>query len=247
MIKLTRPDEPEYLAEKRAGWTTSLLQAVEAHGSYQAIPQPEKTRLVSYYLHDKIREPLFAAAFYKCAFCESKPADGGSAVQVEHFYPKSRYPKSCFSWENFLPACGKCNQAKSDLDTKVTAIINPYEDDPQMLLSWGILKLKPLSNNAKARATIREIRLNSDRLLDLRRDLLSDIEKRSVKLGVKIEEYEAANDKRQMESCKFDLEEFVAVFEDLMKPEQSHSFFCTEIISEDEFYLRAKSILTPNQ
>ena len=43
----------------------------------------------------------------RCMYCE----DNG-AYQVEHFRPKSLYPRLVFAWANFLYACGQCNGPK---------------------------------------------------------------------------------------------------------------------------------------
>ena len=42
----------------------------------------------------------------RCQYCEDSAAD-----EVEHFYPKDLFPEYCFSWENYLYSCGRCNGA----------------------------------------------------------------------------------------------------------------------------------------
>lgn len=45
----------------------------------------------------------------RCGYCEDSVAD-----EVEHIQPKDLYPEHVFSWDNYLYACGPCNQAKSN-------------------------------------------------------------------------------------------------------------------------------------
>jgi hypothetical protein len=116
MIKLSRPDNPQYLVDNESGWAAALTAAVEQFNGYKDIPKAQKESLTKHYRHDNIRLPLFAAAHDKCAYCECKPVVGDSYIQVEHFYPKSLYPEHCFDWHNFLPVCARCNLAKSNFD-----------------------------------------------------------------------------------------------------------------------------------
>ena len=44
-----------------------------------------------------------------CAYCET--LDKG---EVDHFRPKSRFPKLVYEWENWVFACHNCNHAKGD-------------------------------------------------------------------------------------------------------------------------------------
>ncbi len=44
--------------------------------------------------------------------------------EIDHFYPKSRYPFLAMSYFNLIPSCPACNRTKSDKFT--TAMVNPY-------------------------------------------------------------------------------------------------------------------------
>lgn len=44
----------------------------------------------------------------RCVYCEDS-----LGCEVEHIRPKSIYPENCFSWENYVYACGFCNKRKS--------------------------------------------------------------------------------------------------------------------------------------
>lgn len=45
----------------------------------------------------------------RCNYCETSTGD-----EVEHIAPKTLYPEQCFSWANYLYACGTCNGPKSN-------------------------------------------------------------------------------------------------------------------------------------
>ena len=45
----------------------------------------------------------------RCCYCEDAPAD-----EIEHIAPKNIYPLLCFSWSNYLYACGPCNGPKNN-------------------------------------------------------------------------------------------------------------------------------------
>lgn len=50
--------------------------------------------------------------------------------QLDHFFPKLRYPYLALCLYNLIPSCGVCNQAKSDLDPmQETPILYPYEEE----------------------------------------------------------------------------------------------------------------------
>lgn len=48
--------------------------------------------------------------------------------QIDHFYPKSKYPFFGVSFYNLIPSCETCNglNAKGDLDPLTEGLINPY-------------------------------------------------------------------------------------------------------------------------
>jgi uncharacterized protein (TIGR02646 family) len=87
----------------------------------------------------------------KCAYCENY-ANATDYPHIEHFYPKSRYPKFCFKWSNLLIACHKCNVSfKNDkfpilvddicvdeisTERSTLCYINPAVEDPDDFLHF---------------------------------------------------------------------------------------------------------------
>ena len=49
------------------------------------------------------------ASPHRCGWCEDSEAN-----QIDHIRPKALYPQRTFVWENYLPACGVCNNGKGD-------------------------------------------------------------------------------------------------------------------------------------
>ena len=61
---------------------------------------------------DEIKATLTAACsgHRRCNYCEDSVAD-----EIEHVRPKDLYPEQCFTWTNYLYACGPCNGPKGAL------------------------------------------------------------------------------------------------------------------------------------
>ena len=177
MIKIQKPAAPQVLVNNKAIWTQNLLDAIATYGEYSKIPESEKNKLLSHYRHKDIQDTLFASSHHKCAFCECIPGES-SHIEVEHFEPKSLYPDLAFEWDNLLPSCRKCNEAKSDIDTRTNPIINPAIEDPEQLLTYSFLRIKPLAGSGqelKAQRTINVCNLNCDRLYKARSALMKSI------------------------------------------------------------------------
>ncbi len=67
----------------------------------------------------------------RCMYCE-----GSQATDIEHFFPKSKYPFYAFKWENFLLTCRTCNsEFKGDTfpldESGGPLLIDPTRDDPR--------------------------------------------------------------------------------------------------------------------
>lgn len=71
----------------------------------------------------------------RCMFCEDS-----HGTDIEHFWPKARYPHRTFVWENLLLVCGGCNSAKGtrfDLDAQGSPLlIDPTAEEPWTYLFY---------------------------------------------------------------------------------------------------------------
>lgn len=78
-----------------------------------------------------IRETLetMATGRGRCMYCEDS-----QGTDIEHFYPKKKYPKRAFRWDNYLLACSHCNsnlkRERFPLAGRQPALLNPTADDP---------------------------------------------------------------------------------------------------------------------
>jgi len=65
----------------------------------------------------QIRQFMKKLGIKACVYCNASYAvdtkDKKATFQVDHFYPKSKYPFLCISFFNLQPACMHCNQIKS--------------------------------------------------------------------------------------------------------------------------------------
>jgi uncharacterized protein (TIGR02646 family) len=131
MIKIQRADKPHILRKHAEKWTKKLLSAKT---------KKERRNAESKYQHEEIKEALVNMFHGKCAYCESKitHVDYG---HIEHYRPRSLFPKLTFEWSNLFLACGVCNGAehKSDHFPEVDEggpLINPCDENPADYLNF---------------------------------------------------------------------------------------------------------------
>ncbi|MCP4593895.1 MAG: hypothetical protein GY842_24435 [bacterium] len=81
----------------------------------------------------------------RCMFCEDS-----RGTDVEHFWPKKRYPEKSFRWMNLLWACAGCNRCKGDRfpcdSSGKPQLIDPTAEDP-----WDFLFYDPETDELTAR------------------------------------------------------------------------------------------------
>ncbi len=115
----------------------------------------------------------------KCAYCEQE-----AAKDVEHFYPKSRFPNRMFTWTNLLLSCKNCNTeklAEFPLDASSNAVLlNPTQDEPLEYICWDELSGKIIPNPDPARShratqTRDLLRLDQFSLAEERRNKLANV------------------------------------------------------------------------
>jgi uncharacterized protein (TIGR02646 family) len=89
----------------------------------QALQEKEQHSFSQYYYGhpDKVRRDLEKLYFEKCAYCETKVT--GGVLRVDHYRPKDKIKEDnkhtgyywlAYEWSNLVPACEKCNRAKSN-------------------------------------------------------------------------------------------------------------------------------------
>lgn len=115
MIKLTRvrthpPIHTNFFGQRRLDVNLRLLKQ-KRDGELEKMGEKKWTS--SFWKESK--EQLLIESEQKCAYCET-PTRVVTYGDVEHFRPKSIYWWLAYSYENYLPSCGACNQEyKKDL------------------------------------------------------------------------------------------------------------------------------------
>lgn len=84
---------------------------------------------------DCIRLPLINVFKNNCGYCGRLIAiyeDKKPAGQVDHFWPKAKYPKRVYVWRNYIWSCKDCNGKKSEL----VGFLNPCNKTHMQFLDF---------------------------------------------------------------------------------------------------------------
>lgn len=152
MIKVARGAKPTSLKNNGATWLAQLIAAL-ASGNKAAIDIA-----FSRYGQPDVKSALEVAFNEKCAYCESE-INSITYGHIEHFRPKSKYPKQTFNWNNLLLSCPRCNDKQHKGDKFPTAnsdgpLVDPCSEDPNNFFDFvydPVSKLaltKPKNNRA---------------------------------------------------------------------------------------------------
>lgn len=89
---------------------------------------------------DEVKEKLSAMATgrSRCMYCEDS-----AGTDIEHFYPKSKYPERAFRWDNYLWACSHCNSNRKRTQFPLLRGRRPALIDPTAVDPAAHLKLVP--------------------------------------------------------------------------------------------------------
>ena len=92
-----RGQEPDDLERVRSRYTPRWIEYYD-HG---ILPKPRDSRWTDF------KPDLDRVFFGLCAYCEERQNG-----EVDHFQPKSRFPKLVYVWSNWVLACHGCNHSK---------------------------------------------------------------------------------------------------------------------------------------
>ena len=131
MRKYTRPllagRIQAYLDRKAAEVRSLRTAARKKQAAARMWKQARQTKSVA----EGVLGALFAMAGerHRCMYCEDS-----RGTDIDHFWPKSRYPRRAFEWPNMLLGCSGCQRAKGDRfpldDENVPLLIDPTAEDP---------------------------------------------------------------------------------------------------------------------
>jgi uncharacterized protein (TIGR02646 family) len=234
MIKLDRGREPQYLVDNKTRWLRELNEAIVKYGEFSKIPSSERENLIRHYKDKQIKSPLVESSYEKCAFCESIPGEAGYP-EIDHFKPKILYPLNVFDWDNLLPVCKKCNVQKSDHDTGREPIIDPYNDDPELVFEYEgfAIRAKTGAMKSTAQRTIDICRLNGLRLLKQRSEILNALQSFEQNLETAISNKVPT---RNLQKALLAINAFEL-------PEHKFAGFCRAFLNNSKSYQSAKTMI----
>lgn len=246
MIKITKVEPPDILVKNGDVWKKALIKATTHYGGYESIPNNIKSNLTHHYKKQDIKNALSRSSHGKCAFCESK-LDVSGNLEVEHFAPKSLYPEFTFDWDNLLPACRNCNQAKSDHDTIEIPIIDPSKNDPEEIFDYDLVCICPTGTTDQqklARETIEVCNLNRPALYSVRAQLLSQATKYIDDLRHGLEALKECSPGRKFKSRLTHLQDSIDTIDLLLADNSPYAGYCRWLmLSKFPEYTEAKDIL----
>ncbi len=110
-MKAQRPDPPQWLSTKCQRWGQRYEQRMSVNpGAPFSWPQHGRQKI------NRLLLPLLRQMTNDhCAFCDIFQMVAEIRETIEHFKPKSQYPREAFQWENLFLCCDKCQGAKQEL------------------------------------------------------------------------------------------------------------------------------------
>ncbi len=123
------------------------------------------------------REEVSKRAKGFCEYCLSPEDFSNSTFEVEHIHPLSKSGETVS--KNLAFACSSCNKYKPTkteaFDTEsqtITGFYNPRKDVWREHFMWSEDFMEIIGITAKGRVTVKVLRLNRQRVMNLRRILI---------------------------------------------------------------------------
>ena len=111
MMKVQRPDPPQWLSDKYERWGQRYEQTLaKTPGTRFRWPQHEKQK-INHLLLPLLRKMTDD----HCSFCDIFQMVAEINETIEHFKPAAKYPRDVCRWENLFLCCNKCQGAKQEL------------------------------------------------------------------------------------------------------------------------------------
>jgi len=110
MEKLVRHKAPLWLAEKSESWGRDWAEKYNRSGKSSDF-RWRRNRQKGY--EDLVTE-LSRITSAHCSFCDAFPMGSRIQCTVEHFRPKTRFPKLAYDWMNLFLCCGICQACKGE-------------------------------------------------------------------------------------------------------------------------------------
>jgi uncharacterized protein (TIGR02646 family) len=164
MRKFQRLQQPDFLVDRWEGWGAAWeRRRLKNPGAQFNWPRFEGKRI-----HELLLPPLKEQTQDHCSFCDSFPVSPPSIDTIEHFRPKSHFPREACRWDNLYFCCAYCQQKFEEFDED---LLRPDADDYDFdkYFRWdftrGTLEVNEQAspeNQRRAQVTIRLYRLNEE-------------------------------------------------------------------------------------
>lgn len=162
MRKFVRLPSPGFLAPvwERWGMEWEALRAQNPGARFQWRRMGERS------VNLMLLPDLLAQTQNHCSFCDNFPAGPPSVPTIEHFRPKSHFPREAYRWGNLYVCCHQCQRKGDDYHDDLLCPDAPdYEFERYFW--WdrtnGMLMVNeeaPEQDRRRAEVTIRMFRLN---------------------------------------------------------------------------------------
>jgi len=129
MRKVQRPTIPtnvqQYLTKKEAAVDAALLgRRLDIDGIWKGARQTKVIGITALGLLQDAMGPR-----QRCMYCLD-----AHGTDIDHFWPKARYPKRAFKWDNWLLCCTECGRIKGSqfplTRNSRPLLVNPCTEDP---------------------------------------------------------------------------------------------------------------------
>lgn len=174
MIKLTRPATPKWLQENYKDWGNG-----DAEKRDEAIKKGGKIPELVWHKHKKqkvnikLMPILVTMTQQHCSYCDNFPVGRGEYVSlgqnsIDHFRPKSKFPKLSHCWYNLFLCCDRCQANKGENFCRLW--LKPdkidYDFDKYFILNYRNGTISPnkqasRKDQLKALLTIRTLQLDT--------------------------------------------------------------------------------------
>lgn len=121
MRKFSRAEEPGFLAARWGEWGKEWERRKAEGGSFHW------HQIDGVSVDRRLMPILKAQTQDHCSFCDNFPISPPSPDTVEHFRPKSTFPREAYHWKNLYYCCAWCQKHK--LDKFDEAVLRPDAED----------------------------------------------------------------------------------------------------------------------
>lgn len=191
MRRVDRPPLSEAAQDKLCELTWEVAAA--GHAAEKHRSKARKKRADDLWLHRtrndafrEIRQTLaeMAPGNGLCMYCELS-----SGNDIEHFWPKEKYPGRAFTWDNYLWSCSPCNSnfkgSRFPRDDKgAPLLVNPTAEDPREHLEFSPTTGKLVGMTSKGEKTVETLGFDRRGRLDsMRRNAWNKLQELLVRFA----------------------------------------------------------------